>query len=76
MIAPFHAMIFADDIKQRILKLAEERGPRKTFSASEVAKQVDPHNWLSLIDQIDLVADVLVKEGKITSTSQRHYMKP
>ena len=58
-------MIFADDIRKTILKLADERGPGKSFRPSEVAMRMDKHNLQGLIDQVRFVANVLVMEGKI-----------
>jgi hypothetical protein len=60
-------MVFAEDIRRTILQLAEERGPRKTFGPCDVAKLVDRHNPHALIEQVQFVASVLVKEGKIAS---------
>ena len=60
-------MVFADDIRRTILRLADERGPGKTFAISDVAQAIDRNNWQGLIDQVRMVANVLVKEGKITA---------
>jgi hypothetical protein len=63
-------MVFAEDIRRTILKIADERGPDNTFGPSDVAQRVDRENWQSLMDQVGFVASVLEKEGKIkTSTS-------
>jgi len=61
-------MVFAEDIRKTILKLAEERGPDNTFGPSEVAQRIDQGNHQDLIEQVWFVASVLIKEGKITST--------
>ena len=61
-------MVFAEDIRKTILKIAEERGPENSFRASDVAQRVDRENWQSLIDQVRFVATVLEKEGKIRAT--------
>lgn len=58
-------LVFANDIRKAILNLANLRGAGNLFYPAEVAKRVDPHNWPSLIDQVHLVADSLIKEGKI-----------
>ncbi|HEY9009251.1 DUF3253 domain-containing protein [Ohtaekwangia sp.] len=58
-------MVFADDIRKVILKLAEERGTEKTFDPSDVARAIDQQNWSLLIDQVELVANTLIREGKI-----------
>ena len=59
-------MVFAHDIRKAILSLANLRGAGNLFYPAEVAKRVDPENWPTLIDQVHLVADSLIKEGKIT----------
>lgn len=60
-------MVFAEDIRKIILKLAEEKGPEKTFGPSDIASRVGLENPDTLIEQIYFVASVLVKEGKITT---------
>ena len=61
-------MVFADDIRRIILKLAEESGPDKSFGPIDVAQKVDKKNWQSLMDQVSLVATILEKEGRIKTT--------
>lgn len=61
-------MVFAEDIRKMILKLAEERGPDNTFEPSEVARALDPKNWKMLIDQVKLVALILIREGEIVES--------
>lgn len=61
-------MVVAEDIRRTILKLADERGPMKTFAPAEVARRMDHENWQIIIDQVRLVALVLVREGKIKTT--------
>ena len=63
-------MVFADDIRKTILKLAEERGSDKSFAPWEVARAVDQKNWRMLIDQVTLVAGVLIREGKIIAITR------
>ena len=60
-------MVFAEDIRRTILKLADERGPENSFRPADVAQRIDHENWHVLIDQVWFVASVLVKEGKIRS---------
>jgi hypothetical protein len=62
-------MVFAEDIRKTILKLADEKGPEQTFAADDVAQSVDHENWEMLIEQVRFVASVLIKEGKIIATS-------
>jgi hypothetical protein len=61
-------MVFAEDIRKTILRIADERGPEHSFGPSDVAQQVDHENWQSLMDQVWFVASVLEKEGKIKTT--------
>jgi hypothetical protein len=58
-------MVFAEDIRKVILKLADERGTENTFASDEVARAVDAKNWDILSEQVKLVAGILVQEGKI-----------
>ncbi|SKC73381.1 DUF3253 domain-containing protein [Ohtaekwangia koreensis] len=67
-------MVFADDIRKTILKLADERGAEKTFCPSDVAQAIDQKNWQMLVDQVELVASTLIQEGKIIATQD--YKEP
>ena len=58
-------MVFANDIRSVFLKLAEECGTERTFGPSDVARAVDRKNWKILLDQVLLVAGILIHEGKI-----------
>jgi hypothetical protein len=60
-------MIFAEDIRNAILKLAAQRGPEKLFYPREVAKMIDPENWIAQVEQVNLVAESLIREGQITA---------
>ena len=62
-------MVFAEDIRKTILKLAEERGPESSFAPMDVASLVDVNRSQELIEQIHFVASVLIREGKITVAS-------
>jgi hypothetical protein len=68
MCITIQTVVFANDIRSVILKLAEECGTEKTFGPSDVARAVDQKNWKVLRDQVKLVAGVLVHEGKIIAT--------
>ncbi len=61
-------MIFADDIRKAILKLANQRGPGELFYPAEVARIMDPENWAKQVEQVTLVAESLIQEGQIVST--------
>jgi len=58
-------MIFADDIRKTILRLADECGSDRTFGPPDVARAIDAKNWPQLLEQVRLVAHVLINEGKI-----------
>lgn len=58
-------MVFAEEIRRAILRVAEERGPDKTFEPADVARAIDAKNWPQLVDQVKFVADILINEGKI-----------
>ena len=58
-------MVFADEIRKTILRLAAEMGKERSFAPADVARALDQHNWPQLIEQVTLVAETLTKEGKI-----------
>jgi hypothetical protein len=60
-------MISAEEIRNAILRLANERGEHQSFFASEVARRLDPTNWKDVIEQVRFVASVLIREGKIVA---------
>jgi hypothetical protein len=66
-------MVFADDIRKTILKLADERGAEKTFCPSDVAQAIDQKNWQMLVDQVELVASTLIQEGKLIATNKEPF---
>jgi hypothetical protein len=71
-------MVFADDIRKMILKIADERGPEQAFRPADVAQRVDRANWQTLMEQVSLVASVLEREGKIrrrSSSGQVDFLK-
>ena len=61
-------MVFAEDIRKAVLKLANQRGPGNVFYASEVARLIAVENWVKQVDQVRLVAETLVHEGHIISS--------
>lgn len=63
-------MIFADDIRKAILKLANQRGPGELFYPAEVARIMDPENWAKQVEQVKLVAESLTHEGQIISADK------
>lgn len=60
-------MISAEEIRNAILRMANERGEDQSFFASEVARRLDPANWRDVLGQVRFVASVLIKEGKIVA---------
>jgi hypothetical protein len=59
------AMMYADEIRKTILTIAEEHGTENSFEPSDVARKMDKENWRGLLQQVNIVADVLIREGKI-----------
>jgi len=57
-------MVYAEEIKKAILTLAEECGSN-SFYPADVARKIDKENWRGLIQQVNMVADVLIREGKL-----------
>lgn len=60
-------MISTQDIREKILELVQNGEERQTFPLTDVARQLSSENWKNSISQVRLVADTLIKEGKITS---------
>jgi hypothetical protein len=60
-------MVYADDIRKSIFKLANQRGLGNAFYSTEVAKQMDSKNWMKLVEQVQLVIESLIQEGYIGS---------
>ena len=58
-------MVFAEEIRRAILRVADERGPDKTFEVADVARSIDAKNWPQLVDQVKFVAGVMMNEGQI-----------
>lgn len=58
-------MVFAGDIRNAILKMANQRGPGNVFYSAEVARLIDQENWKDQVEQVQLVAESLIHEGKI-----------
>ena len=58
-------MVFAEEIRRAILRVADERGPDKTFEVADVARYIDAKNWRQLVDQVKFVAGVMMDEGQI-----------
>jgi hypothetical protein len=56
-------MVFANDIKKTILRIAHEKGAGNLFYPSEVAREIDPENWVKQLAQVELVAESLIQEG-------------
>jgi hypothetical protein len=67
-------MIYAEDIRRTILSIAEEQG-NNAFDPSDVARKMDKENWRGLIQQVNIVAEVLIREGKIIIASSEGSLK-
>lgn len=64
-------MIFADDIRKVLLRAANAQG-NQSLDAVELAKSIDPVNWKPLAEQIQLVADAMIREGTLKCTLRKH----
>lgn len=60
-------MISTEDIREKILEMAQDGKGRKTVRLTEVAQEISSDNWRNSLIQVQLVADTLVKEGKIVA---------
>ena len=61
-------MVFSGDIRNGILKMANQRGPGNVFYPAEVARLIDQENRKEQIEQVQLVAETLIQEGYIISS--------
>ena len=69
-------MIFAEDIRKTILLLAEEKGRTSSFGPQDIANRVRQENSQALLEQVWVVASVLIKEGKITAMATAEQSEP
>ena len=60
-------MISTEDIREKILEMAQNGKEKKAVRLTEVARELSSDNWRNSMVQVQLVADTLVKEGKIVS---------
>lgn len=60
-------MISTEDIREKILEMAQDGKGTKTVRLTEVAQEISSDNWKNSLIQVQLVADTLVKEGKIVA---------
>jgi hypothetical protein len=60
-------MISTEDIRKKILEMTQEGKENKAVHLTEVARELSSDNWRNSMVQVQLVADTLVKEGKIVS---------
>ena len=63
-------------IRDQFMELARKRGSGKTFCPSEIARQVDPHNWRSLMEITRLVGKELVEEDWLLCTQKGNPVDP
>lgn len=52
-------------ISAKILEIARQRGPSKTFCPSEVARALFPSNWRSKMEAVRISAFQLAGKGKV-----------
>lgn len=63
-------MVVAEDIRNAILRLGTER-KGEAFRIDEVARLVSPGQWQDLLDQVRLVVDALIREGKVSRDGRK-----
>ena len=60
-------MVDVDDIRTKILELANGSGPEKSFGVLDIARALDSKNWRNLLHPVKFVMEVLIREGKIAN---------
>lgn len=65
----------AADIRAKLLELAAERGPDKTFCPSEAARSLSS-DWRPLMEPVRKEAAQLVKQGKLVCTQRGKPVDP
>lgn len=63
-------MVDADQIKQSIEKLGS-RNTGKSFTLSDVAKDLDFANWEEIMERIRLVAEVMESQGLVSLEGEK-----
>lgn len=63
-------MVVAEDIRNAVLRLGEER-KGAAFRLDEVAQRISPSHWRDLLDQVRLVIESLVREGKVSPAASK-----
>lgn len=66
----YYCMVAAEDIRNTLLTLVQQKGRTSGVSAVEVAHHLSPHQWQEILDHVKLVADSLVREGKLKAVRQ------
>jgi hypothetical protein len=64
------------DLEQAILNLLDQRGAGKTVCPSEVAREVLPSGWRSLMDPVRAAARRLVEANEIVITQRGRVVDP
>ena len=57
--------VSTDQIKQKHLEFATQRGTEKTYCPSEVARSLWPDTWKSHMNKVREVADLLIEEQQL-----------
>ena len=63
-------------IRVQLMELARKRGPGKTFCPSEIARQVEPHNWRARMEEIRSVGQELVADDFLHCTQKGNTVDP
>jgi Protein of unknown function (DUF3253) len=67
-------MISTEDIRKKIMEMAESNKHKTTIPLDEVARQLSSENSKNSMAQVKLVADALVQEGKILPYQNNSFM--
>lgn len=61
-------MVSAEDIRNAVLQMAQRQSGKNEITAHDVARYLRPNQWPEILDQVRLVIESLVREGKLKST--------
>jgi Protein of unknown function (DUF3253) len=63
-------MVSAEDIREGILTLVQRKQSQHSITPIEIAQYLRPAQWREILDQVRLVIDSLIREGKIKAVKK------
>lgn len=69
-------LVMAENIRQAILDLLQERGPGKSICPSDVVRRVFPDSWRDHLDLVRQEARVMARLGHIRITRGDQQLDP